>query len=282
MTRSRRLNFNQWLNFTFGGQLLDVSTNVNTHWLFQNQWGAGGGVNFNASGFDDRLTRGGPGGRSNGNVNGWQYMYTDARRSLGFNWDSNLGADRQGTWFFEARPRLVLRPTSAISAELGITYNRSINAAQWIEEVSPADPSGSSRTHYVFGRLDQTTTSLTTRFNYTLSPTLSFQSYAQPFVSAGDYGGYTELARPLAGRTEDRYSPFAYDGNADFSVLTFRTTNVFRWEYKPGSTLFVVWQQGRDGSASYAGSGIGADFGHLFATPASNTVLVKLAYWFNR
>ncbi len=273
LTRSRRLNFNQWSNFTFGGQFLDVSANVNTHWQFQNQWSAGGGVNFNAGGFDDRLTRGGPGGRTNGNVNGWQYVSTDARRILGFNWESNLGADRQGTWWFEGRPRVVLRPTSAFSAELGVTYNRSINAAQWIKE---------DRTHYVFGRLDQTTTSLTTRFNYTLSPTLSFQSYAQPFVSAGDYRGYTELARPLAGRTTNRYSPFAYDGDADFSVLTFRTTNVLRWEYKPGSTLFVVWQQGRDGSASHAGSGTRSDFGHLFATPASNTVLVKVGYWINR
>ena len=52
----------------------------------------------------------------------------------------------------------------------------------------------------------------------------------------------------MADRTTDRYAPFAYDGNADFNVLTFRTTNVLRWEYKPGSTLFVVWQQGRDGS----------------------------------
>jgi hypothetical protein len=282
LTRSRRLNFNQWSNFTFGGQFLDVSTNVNTHWLFQNQWGAGAGVNFNPRGFDDRLTRGGPGGRTNSNVNSWQYMYTDARRSLGFNWDSNLGADRQGTWSFQARPRLVLRPTSALSAELGLNYSRSTNAAQWIEQVSGADSSASSSTHYVFGRLNQTTASLTTRLNYTLSPTLSLQSYAQPFVSAGVYRGYTELARPLADRTTDRYSPFAYDDNADFSVLTFRTTNVLRWEYRPGSTLFVVWQQGRDGSAPRAGSGMGSDFGHLFATPASNTVLVKVAYWFNR
>jgi hypothetical protein len=271
--RSRRLNFNQWSYYTFGGQLLSVTANVNTHWQFQNQWGAGGGVNFNPRGFDDRLTRGGPGGRAPGNVTSWQYMYTDPRRRLGFNWDSNLGADRQGTWWFESKPRLVLRPTSAFSAELGITYNRSINAAQWIKQVG---------THYVFGQLDQTTTSLTTRFNYTLTPTLSFQSYAQPFVSAGDYRGYLELARPLASRMTDRYAPFGYDDNADFSVLTFRTTNVLRWEYKPGSTLFVVWQQGRDGSANHAGAGIGRDFAHLFATPASNTILVKLAYWFNQ
>jgi hypothetical protein len=75
------------------------------------------------------------------------------------------------------------------------------------------------------------------------------ETSTQPFVSAGAYRGDIELARPLASRTTDRYSPFAYDDDADFDVLTFRATNVFRWEYRPGSTLFVVWQQGRDGSA---------------------------------
>jgi hypothetical protein len=273
LTRSRRLNFNQWSNFTFGGEFLDVTLNINTHWQFQNLWAAGGGVNFNTRGFDDRKTRGGPGARTNGNVNGWQYMYTDERRAVGFTWESNLGADRQGTWFFDGSPRLTIRPTPAFSAEVGIRYHRSVSAAQWIAALD---------SHYVFGNLDQTTASLTTRFNYTLSPTLSFQSYAQPFVSSGDYRNYLELAQPLASRMTDRYTPFAYDGNADFGVLTFRTTNVLRWEYKPGSTLFVVWQQGRDHSADHAGSGVANDFGRLFATPASNTVLVKLAYWFNR
>ena len=137
------------------------------------------------------------------------------------------------------------------------------------------------RPHYVFGRLAQKTTSLTTRFNYTLSPSLSFQVYGQPFISAGAYEGYKELVRAHADRSADRFVPFNYDGNADFNVLSFRTTNVLRWEYKPGSAFFVVWQQGREGSTQRGNYNFGRDFNDLFATPSTNTILVKLAYWFN-
>ena len=103
------------------------------------------------------------------------------------------------------------------------------------------------RPHYVFGRLEQKTHSLTLRVNYTMTPNLSLQVYGQPFVSAGHYVSYKELVNGRAERYEDRYAPYAYDGNADFNVLSFRTTNVLRWEYRPGSALFVVWQQGREG-----------------------------------
>jgi hypothetical protein len=134
----------------------------------------------------------------------------------------------------------------------------------------------------VFGRLDQTTTSITTRVNYTLTPTLSLQVYAQPFVSAGVYDEFKELVRPRAASQAERYAPFAYDGTADFNVLSFRTTNVMRWEYKPGSALFVVWQQGREGFGQRGDYRFARDFTDVFATPSSNTLLVKLAYWFNR
>ncbi len=85
------------------------------------------------------------------------------------------------------------------------------------------------------------------RLSYTLTPTLSLQLYGQPFSSSGHYENYKELVNGRADRYADRYAPFATSGNADFTVLSFRTTNVLRWEFKPGSTMFVVWQQGREG-----------------------------------
>ena len=100
----------------------------------------------------------------------------------------------------------------------------------------------------MFGRLDQKTSSITTRVNYTVTPNLSVQVYAQPFVSSGLYGHFKELVNGRAADYDDRYAPYRYAGSPDFKVLSFRTTNVMRWEYKPGSTLFVVWQQGREGS----------------------------------
>jgi hypothetical protein len=114
-----------------------------------------------------------------------------------------------------------------------------------------------------------------------MTPNLSLQLYAQPFVSTGDYVGYKELVNGRAQRYVARYRPFAYEGNADFRYLSFRTTNVLRWEFKPGSTLFVVWQQGREGTDDSAAFRFGRDFRDVFSTPATSTFLVKLAYWLN-
>ena len=98
----------------------------------------------------------------------------------------------------------------------------------------------------MFGRIDQRTVSLTARLNYTVTPTLSVQLYAQPFVSAGDYSEFKELVDGRSRDYDGRYAPTGYFGNPDFNYRSFRTTNVVRWEYRPGSTLFVVWQQGRE------------------------------------
>ena len=103
----------------------------------------------------------------------------------------------------------------------------------------------------MFARIDQKTVSFTTRFNYTMTPTLSLQVYAEPFVSAGEYSNYKELVDGRAEKYEDRYTPYAYGGNADFNIRSFRTTNVLRWEYRPGSQLFLVWQQGKSDEQQY-------------------------------
>jgi hypothetical protein len=134
---------------------------------------------------------------------------------------------------------------------------------------------------YVFGHLDQTTVSLTTRVNYTLAPTVSIQIYAAPFVSSGVYTGFKELVEGRAPRYADRFAAYRYAGTPDFNYRSFRTTNVFRWEYRPGSTLFVVWQQGREESLPLADFRLGRDVRGAFGAPAQNVFLVKLAYWLN-
>jgi len=85
-----------------------------------------------------------------------------------------------------------------------------------------------------------------------------------------------------AARYEDRYAPTAYADNPDFNVRSFRTTNVLRWEYKPGSALFVVWQQGREGVLDIGNFAFGRDLGGVFHAPARNVFLVKWSYWINR
>jgi hypothetical protein len=194
---------------------------------------------------------------------------------VSLNWNSAFGGDGYGR-FFEFQPSVTVRPVSSFSTQVGFNYNNNINDDQWVSEVVEPD-----RTRYVFGRLEQKTHSLTLRVNYTMTPNLSLQVYAQPFVSSGSYVEYKELVDGHAEHYPDRYAPYAYGGNADFSVLSFRTTNVMRWEYRPGSALFVVWQQGREGQGVPGRFDLSRDYSDIFATPASNTLLVKFAYWLN-
>jgi hypothetical protein len=274
--RNVRINFNQWSTHNFAGDRLALGGNFNAHWSFQNLWSTGFGVNAGGRSFDDRLTRGGPGGYQNGNLNSWQYFNTNDRRRASFHLNTFFLNDREGSRVIEASPRIVLRPGPALSAELGVRWTSNKNDAQWIEEVE-----SDGATHYVFGRLDQTTAALTTRLNYTITPNLSLQLYSEPFVSGGHYEHYKALRDGRAERHADRYEPFAYEEDADFTVLSFRTTNVLRWEFRPGSTLFVVWQQAREGEGDGGRFRFGHDFRDVFATGATNTLLVKLAYWAN-
>jgi len=281
--RTKIVNFNYWSFHNFGGDRLDQGGNFNTHWTFTNNWSTGGGFNVNATTFDDRLTRGGPGGYRNPNVNGWFYFNTDNSRRASFHWDSNFFVDRPAGSASAVRthnvfvyPRVQLRPISSLSTEIGISQGRGVEDSQWVTNLTDAQG-----THYVLGRLRQTTTAVTMRLSYTMTPTLSLQLYGQPFASSGHYENYKELADGRAARYSDRYAPYPYAGNADFTVLSFRTTNVLRWEYKPGSALFVVWQQGREGFRPDSQFRFGRDYGDIFSTPAANTVLVKLSYWLN-
>jgi uncharacterized protein DUF5916 len=157
-----------------------------------------------------------------------------------------------------------------VSGGLSITNN--FDESQWIEAEDG---------HYVFGRLDQHTVGLTTRVNYTLSPRLSIQIYAQPFVSSGDYLDFKELADGRTKQYGDRFRPYDYTSNPDFNYRSFRTTNVLRWEYRPGSTLFVVWQQGREATLDQGAFDFRRDIGGVFDAPATNVFLVKWAYWLN-
>lgn len=275
--RTRNVNFNQWAAWNFGGDRLFAGGNINTHWTFTNYYSVGMGVNVEAAPLQDRATRGGPAVLGTPSLGVWYYANGDRRKALSVAYQGYHSRDRFGSSQNEFSPGVTWRATSALSVSSIFSYNRNRDDAQWVKNVSDAD----GRTHYVFGRLDQKTVALTFRFNYTMTPTLSLQVYAQPFVSAGDYEGYKELADPRHEDYAQRYQPYAYDGNADFNYRSFRTTNVLRWEFKPGSALFVVWQQGREESGEFGDYRFRRDFGGAFSAPARNTVMVKFSYWLN-
>ena len=120
------------------------------------------------------------------------------------------------------------------SARADLERNR--NDRQWYDNFTGQD----GVTHYTFAHLEQKTAALTTRFDLTMSPTLTFQVYAQPFVSKGTYTDLRELDQPRAADYDARYQPYTATDPEGFNAKQFRSNVVLRWEYRPGSTLFLV------------------------------------------
>jgi hypothetical protein len=165
---------------------------------------------------------------------------------------------------------------------LGAGYSWNRDDRQWYGNFTDAG----SVTHYTFAHLLQRTYSLQARVNFTASPNLTVQAYAEPFISNGKYSHVRELANPRAARYDDRFRLYKVAAviaePGEFNFKQFNSNVVLRWEYRPGSALFLVWQQGRSDSQVYTDRAFGRDIDRLFSAHPDNTFLVKLSYWFDR
>ncbi len=273
------INLNQWNEYTTDGLHLNSGGNVNLNGELPNQWWFWTGFNVNGLGtsFDDRAARGGPALRRTVRRNTWFGVQTDERKPVNLVLQGYyVFPDVAGTTEWGVDPAVSFRIASRLQSEIGLSYGAGDYDAQWVGNVTDA-----GGTHYTFARMQQTTSSVTARVDYTLTPRLSLQVYAQPFITAGAFSDVRELADPRARRYRDRFQPFA--GTADdFNVKQFRSNTVLRWEYRPGSVLFLVWQQGRGQFDRNPGDfRLGRDFGDLFRSRSDNTFLIKGSYWFS-
>jgi hypothetical protein len=279
--RQMFVNLNQGNDWNTEGQRLGTWANMNVNGQLLNQWYVWGGWNVNNIGrvYDDRAARGGPSIRRNLRNNGWLGFETDARAPIGIVVQGYfVMKDAAGSSDIGMDPSIRFRVASRVQANVGFGLYHTINDQQWY--LNETDGLG---THYAFAHMDQKTASMTARVDYTMTPTLSLQVYAQPFMSSVDYSDPRELVDPDADRYADRYASYAGTAPTDFYFMQFRSNTLLRWEYRPGSVLFFVWQQGRNrGGADAAGFEFGRGFGELFDTRSDNTFLIKGSYWFSR
>jgi hypothetical protein len=280
-------NWNWWQIWTTDGLPLERAANTNLNVTLRNNWRLNPGATVGQLGatYDDRAARGGPAVRTDPYLSTWLSIDGDARRRLVPELSARLV--RGGAGHLRrvgVEPGLGLKLSSRFTAAVAFEWSSNDNDYQWWGNAT--DSLGV--THYGFARLEQTTTALTARLDYTISPTMTLQVYAQPFISKGTYSDLRELsATPRAEEYDDRYQPY-YDpavaaDPGGFNYKEFRSNVVFRWEYVPGSILFVVWSQGRQGMAGEEGTdSFAGDLGDLFRLPAENTFLIKASYWLNR
>ncbi len=297
--RRYHLNTNMWTSATWAPERTSTGGNVNGSFTFRNYWGVGGGININGDVLDTRLLRGGPAVKSSLAHGGWFNAWTDSRArvrgNIGGNWWLRSEGD-SSNWSGFANASIQAR--SNLDITVGPFASLRVDDTQFVDEV--ADMSGAP--HYVLARIDQTTVGMTLRLDYTVSPDLSLQVYAQPFVAAGAYTDYKEAEDPRAADYADRFHTFGdgeidevdgelridRDGDgvadfafapADFNFRQLRSTVVVRWEYRPGSTLFFIWSHDRSSVVEDGAFSLGSDLSELADERGEHVVLFKLNYW---
>lgn len=288
----------------------NYSFNANGQLL--NWWNVRGSVRYSPQQMDRRATRGGPmmvGPAStsfNLNVN------SDRRKAFnaGVNYDRSFdavgGGGRQ-----QFRVDFNVQPSDNVAIRFNPSYETSTSSAQYVTSTSTLPYAPTYDQRYLFADLDRTTFSMETRLDWTFTPTVSLQLFAQPLISSGDYLTYKQLAESAtfdfttfspgtgveAGSEVfcsssicevdgEQYVDFDDDGVTDFSfsdrdfnVRSLIGNAVLRWEYRPGSTIFFVWQRSQSGSVSTGDFSFSRDLDALFAAPAVNRFIVKVNYW---
>ena len=281
-----RWNFNNWEYWTVAGLPTERAFNSNVHIQFSNRWWlhTGGTLGQIGSTYCDRCARGGPAIRQSPYISPWMGIQGDDRNPLVPSlWINYFRGDGGRSHSINISPELDLKVSSRFTTSLNPSYNHNLDDSQYFGTFTGTD----GLPHYTFAHLDQKTLSITWRLGYTFTPNASLQVYASPFISKGTYSNVRELASPRALAYDDRYQPYADPAvSADpggFNFQQFRSNVVFRWEYRPGSTIFLVWSQGREASANLQGNkSFTGDFGDLFSQRANDTFLVKVSYWLAR
>ena len=208
----------------------------------------------------------------------WYYANTDNRKALSFFYNGGHWADTKNSARHDINPGVNWRATSSMSLNLGLRYFINHDDSQWVENEDLE--AGGQR--YVFGRIDQKTVSFTTRFNYTMTPNLSLQVYAEPFVSAPANTRTTRswsTAAPRSTRTATSRTRTA-------AAPTSTSARSARPTCCAGNTVparSCSWSGSRASrtSSEYGDFRFGRDFGGVFSAPSRNVFLIKFSYWLN-
>jgi hypothetical protein len=304
--RSLELTGGALQQVNFDGDRTEARVHLYGEAELRNLWGASLLLSWHPATLDDRLTRGGALVRKSASLGFEASVSTDTRGRTAFTLNA---ADRR--WGDGSETRVLSasarwRPAANVELRLGPGYSSVTDQGQYVTQFAdPSDVVFFGR-RAVFAAMAQRTLSVSARASWTFTPALSLELFAQPFVSTGRYRRFQEYLRPRSGvrvpfdsaqlavtARDAAGRPLAYRldpdrdpatpafgfASPDFSVRSLRGNAVLRWEYRPGSTLFVVWQQERGGPGTPGEFALPRDLTEVFRRRPDNVFVVKATWW---
>jgi len=301
--REMNLNFNQWTEWNFAGESTGPGGNINAHMQFKNYWYLNMGGNINGQALSTTELRGGPALKIPGSKNFWMSLSTNEQKKVTAEIDfSAYGSDIKNTkQTFSYGTAIGYRPSKNLKITLTPNFTNSEDDLQYVTQSGYG-----TQTDYVFARIHQKTLSASLRVNYNITPDLSIQYWGQPFLSSGKYTQFKKITHGRAINYTDRFRIFpdnelvynSTDGKyqisdqsgnnlytfdqPDFNVKEFLSNMVVRWEYKPGSTIYLVWSQNRNNTVQNGNFNLADDMKDLFDHKPYNVFLLKASFRIGR
>lgn len=300
----RRYNINAdvFLINNFGGDIVTKGFEWNFSTTLKNYWNFWTGGNLGTKMQDATMLRGGPMMTLPGRAQFRLGFSTDYRKKLQLQVFTNFfrGFEKYNT-FTNAGIDITYKPTNYLSISINPGYNKSFSELQYVTKTS-----FDNNDRYIFASIDRNTLNASLRVNLNITPDLTLQYWGQPFVASGKYYDHKYILDPMADKYSDRFHKYADDqifigsdsfdidentdgtidygfDRTDFNVQEFLSNFVVRWEYSPGSTVYLVWSQTRSGFNSSGTMDYFNDMGDLFNADLNkphNVFLVKFSYRF--
>jgi hypothetical protein len=300
--RNYNINGDFYSFWNFGGNQLGKGFEWNASMNLKNFWSVWTGGAIRGNNLNTSLLRGGPTMKTPGDFSQRIGFSTDSRKKIVAEIYANYnGGFEKYTNSFDAGLDLTIKPSNYLSVTLSPGFSTSFNELQYVTKTTYGNDN-----RYIFASIDRKTISASFRVNINISPDLTLQYWGQPFIASGKYRNYKFITNPNAAKYNDRFLVYTnnqfisgpdelnIDENRDatpdygyekpdFNVQYFLSNLVLRWEYNPGSSVYLVWSQTRDSSNQTGNLDLMNDLGNLFDRSDSkphNVFLVKFSYRF--
>jgi len=297
--RSINANLQQFTTYDFDGNYNRMQYKFGLTANFKNSSWVDIGLMHKPRIYINTILRGGPRFRySRENVN-WFFFGTNSQKKFRFRFGYVYSQAKQNNFsLLRFESGISYQPTNSLSLSINPEFDKNPNKTQYVTAVN-----FNGTTRYIIAKIDQQTLSASLRINYTINPNLTIQYYGQPFISRGRYSNLKYVTNPIADNLYDRFhlyndlqisfngSDYLIDDNVngivdytipnpDFSFVQFRSNLVLRWEYIPGSEIFLVWSQGNTGLQNPKNNLFTSLNNQIFKEKAENTFLIKMTYRF--
>ncbi len=303
--RSLQVNYNHYVSWNFEGKHTYLGFSNNANATFNNQWGMGYGMHYAVVDYTDSALRGGPMLRLPKSFEASWYLQSDKRKKFQFKIDLRQKTGESNSFTNKsASLSLSYVPINSFNISLSGSISSNNQELQYVSTKYSGN-GNNSLPRYVNANLDQDTFNLSLRLNYTITPELTIQYYGSPFISRGRYTNFKYITNSLASKFTDRFQQYnnnqitynsASDSylvdenvdattdysisNPDFSFIQFQSNLVARWEYIPGSEIFLVWSQGLTRNGNPMDKLLPSLNDNIFGQTAHNIFLIKATYRF--